>query len=89
MAEQPEYWFPAKRHGWGWGPPRTWQRWVVLIVFFLLFGGGFIVFSPAEDITGFLIYNAVLVVLLTAVCYAKGEPPGWRWEKKRLRSNSE
>jgi hypothetical protein len=51
-------------------------------VFFLLFGGGFIVFSPAEDITGFLIYNAVLVVLLTAVCYAKGEPPGWRWGKK-------
>jgi hypothetical protein len=51
-------------------------------VFFILFGAGFIVFSPAEHITGFLIYNAMLVVLLTAVCYAKGEPPGWRWGKK-------
>ena len=47
-----------------------------LVVFFFLFGAGFIVFSPAADITGFLIYNAVLVILLTAVCYAKGEPPG-------------
>ena len=53
-----------------------------LVVFFFLFGAGFIVFSPAEHITGFFIYNAVLVVLLTAVCYAKGEPPDWRRGEK-------
>lgn len=23
-------WFPAKRYGWGWGLPVTWQGWVVL-----------------------------------------------------------
>ena len=74
MAEQPEYWFPAKRYGWGWGPPRTWQGWVVVVVFFVLFGAGFIILSPDEDRIGFFIYNAVLVVLLIAVCYAKGEP---------------
>lgn len=81
VAEQPEYWFPAKRYGWGWGPPRTWQGWVVLAVFFALFGAGFVIFSPAEHGVGFFIYNAVLVVLLIAVCYAKGEPPRWRWAR--------
>jgi hypothetical protein len=24
------YWFPAKRYGWGWGLPVTWQGWAVL-----------------------------------------------------------
>jgi hypothetical protein len=28
------YWFPAKRYGWGWGPPQTWQGWAVVIVWF-------------------------------------------------------
>jgi hypothetical protein len=83
VNEEPEYWFPAKRYGWGWGPPRTWQGWVVLAVFFALFGAGFVIFSPAERRMGFLIYNAVLVVLLFAVCYAKGEPPRWRWGNNR------
>jgi hypothetical protein len=46
----------------------------VLSVFFALFGAGFVIFSPAEHVMGFLIYNGVLVVLLSAVCYVKGEP---------------
>jgi hypothetical protein len=29
MPQDPEYWFPAKRYGWGWGIPVTWQGWVV------------------------------------------------------------
>ena len=30
--ETKRYWFPAKRYGWGWGPPATWQGWAVLIL---------------------------------------------------------
>ena len=30
-----KYWFPAKRYGWGWGPPVTWQGWVVLSAYIL------------------------------------------------------
>jgi hypothetical protein len=26
------YWFPAKRHGWGCGPPDTWKGWAALLV---------------------------------------------------------
>jgi hypothetical protein len=36
----PKYWFPAKRYGWGWGPPVTWQGWAVLVVWLLAFVGG-------------------------------------------------
>jgi hypothetical protein len=79
MPEKPEYWFPAKRYGWGWGLPRTWQGWIVLAVFFALIGAGVLYFPPAEHRIGFVIYIVVLIVLLVAVCYAKGEPPRWRW----------
>jgi hypothetical protein len=34
------YWFPAKRRGWGWGPPNSWQGWVVLAAFFALLAAG-------------------------------------------------
>jgi hypothetical protein len=27
MQPQHRYWFPAKRYGWGWGIPSTWQGW--------------------------------------------------------------
>ena len=33
MSEK-EYWFPAKKYGWGWGLPSTWQGWVVYCVYF-------------------------------------------------------
>ena len=41
MSEEPRYWFRAKRYGWGWGMPSTWQVWVVLLAFIalLLVGG--------------------------------------------------
>lgn len=29
-------WFPAKTVGFGWGPPRRWQGWVVLALLSLI-----------------------------------------------------
>jgi drug/metabolite transporter (DMT)-like permease len=81
-SEGSEYWFPAKRYGWGWGPPRTWKGWAVLALFFVLLGVGLFIFLPAGHEVGFFIYTVVLVVLLIAVCYVKGEPPRWRWGSK-------
>jgi hypothetical protein len=31
----------------------------------------------------FQAYTFVLVAALVAICWAKGEPPEWRWGKKR------
>jgi hypothetical protein len=29
MSEsQTDFWFPAKKFGWGWGPPVKWQGWM-------------------------------------------------------------
>ena len=32
MKDRDQYWFPAKRRGWGWGPPTVWQGWAVLVL---------------------------------------------------------
>jgi hypothetical protein len=79
MAEPPRYWFPAKRYGWGWGPPTAWQGWVVLLVFFALLLGGAFALLPSCGPLAFVGYTVLLCVLLTAVCWVKGERPRWRW----------
>ena len=78
----PRYWFPAKRYGWGWGPPRRWQGWLVLAVFFVLLAVGALIFLPRQQAAAFVAYTAILCGVLIAVCYVTGEPPSWRWGKK-------
>jgi len=79
MSEQAKYWFPAKRYGWGWGFPATWQGWVLIALYVALIGAGAVVISPLSRPGVFVGYLTVLSVLLVAVCWAKGEPPRWRW----------
>ncbi|HEU6456170.1 MAG TPA: hypothetical protein VN201_11940 [Roseateles sp.] len=76
-----EYWFPAKRYGWGWGAPRTWQGWAVLASFAVLVALGVVFLRPLGT-TLFIAYIVALGVVLTAVCWLKGEPPRWRWGGK-------
>jgi len=78
MPRDDRYWFPAKRYGWGWGPPNNWQGWSVLVGFVVLIavGGAMnLPHSPAR----FMTYVVVLSLLLIAICWWKGEPPRWRW----------
>ena len=82
MSEPKPYWFPAQRFGWGWGLPITWQGWFVLTVFFLLLLLGVVLFPPREDALAFIAYTAVVSAAFVAICYVKGEPPGWRWGDK-------
>ncbi len=79
MKNEEKYWFPAKRYGWGWGLPVTWQGWAVTIAYFVLLGAGAAAFDPTHHPVRFAAYVLVLSALLVAVCYLKGEPPGWRW----------
>jgi len=82
MRQVERYWFPAKRYGWGWGFPITWQGWVVFIGFLVLLGVGVLIFPPSKSAFSFIVYVCILSALLLAVCYAKGEPPRWRWGDK-------
>ena len=76
------YWFPAKRYGWGWGPPRTWEGWVVLVGWFVAFVVGQVRLAPSLLPTHpglFALFVGAMVAVLLAICFAKGEPPRWRW----------
>jgi peptidoglycan/LPS O-acetylase OafA/YrhL len=81
MMQQSRYWFPAKRYGWGWGIPSAWQGWVILVGFVALMALNGYVFPPTHDLLPFIALAVVLVVALLAICFAKGEPPRWRWGK--------
>ena len=79
MPIEPPYWFRAKRYGWGWGLPMTWQGWLVLAAFVALVVAGTFLFPPRKATADYIVYIAILSALLTGVCWLKGEPPRWRW----------
>ena len=74
-----EYWFPAKRFGLGWGPPTRWQGWAVIGGYVVLLSLLSLVLARGEHelLFGFGVF--VLTGALIAVCWIKGERPGWRW----------
>ena len=77
-----KYWFPAKRYGWGWGPPVAWQGWAVLVVWAIAFTAGVSFVRPNEHPVFFGLFVAAMIAIIVAVCYAKGEPPRWHWGDK-------
>ena len=80
MSNGKPYWFPAKRYGWGWGPPATWQGWVVLLLWFVaLFEGLHLLRYSRDQLPYRLAFILLMIIVLMLVCYWKGEPPKWRW----------
>jgi hypothetical protein len=74
------YWFPAKRYGWGWGLPSTWEGWVVLGLYL----APLILLVPVDrHPTWFWAGLCLLIAGLIAICWWKGEPPRWRWGGKK------
>lgn len=82
MEKQPRYWFAAKTYGWGWGLPLTWEGWVVFLTFFVLLTLVTLFFPADRDPIRFTGLMTLLTVVLILICYAKGEPPRWRWGKE-------
>jgi hypothetical protein len=78
-SEPRKYWFPAKRYGWGWGLPLTWQGWAVLIVYVALVVGGIPVLHATRGALVYLAYVLVLTAALIVICWLTGERPRWRW----------
>ncbi len=79
MSADKPYWFPAKRYGWGWGPPATWQGWLVVLAWAIALGAGAILLRPQHHLLWWSMYLIGMIGLLVVVCYLKGEPPRWRW----------
>ena len=75
------YWFPAKRYGWGWGVPSTWQGWIVLLLYAAALLVLAVVCPPAVNPLAFSGWMIGLSVVLVIVCWITGEPPRWHWGK--------
>lgn len=78
--QESQYWFRAKRYGWGWGLPLRWQGWIFLIFWIsAIVGLGPVFYHDRFYFAGFMV---LMILLLLFVCYSKGEPPGWRWGER-------
>ena len=75
-TDDARYWFPAKRYGWGWGVPRTWQGWLVLLGFCAVV---LVAAVTAPDPRWTLAVVVLATVALLLICLKKGEPTRWRW----------
>jgi hypothetical protein len=79
MDSGPRYWFRAKRYGWGWGLPLTWEGWVVITVWL----GVLVAVIPSlrshRHVLDHVVFVVGMVAALFGVCYWKGEPLRWRW----------
>ncbi|MGB6219961.1 hypothetical protein [Haloferula sp.] len=73
------YWFPAKRYGWGWGVPSSWQGWVATLLYLLVIVGLAFVFDPAASVVPYLVSVFAASAVLLIICWKKGEPTKWRW----------
>lgn len=76
--EEKRYWFAAKRYGWGWGLPLTWQGWAVLLGYFVLLAAGPLFGLAVRHPFAFGGYALLLTAALFAICWRTGEPPRWR-----------
>lgn len=80
MAQQDkDYWFPAKRYGYGWGLPRRWQGWAVIAAYVAVLALAGIVFPARTYSYPFVGIVLFATVVLIGICWRKGEPTGWRW----------
>jgi hypothetical protein len=75
MEREKRYWFPAKRYGWGWGFPITWQGWIVLAIYGISLLCGTHLLHPHRNSGLFIFYVAMCSALFIFVCWMKGEPP--------------
>jgi hypothetical protein len=81
--EDRDIWFPAKRYGWGWGLPVTWQGWAVMAAYFVVLLIGVFGIDPERQLPLFMAWMLGWSAVLVAICWWKGERPRWRWGGRR------
>jgi hypothetical protein len=79
MDSGPRYWFRAKRYGWGWGLPLTWEGWVVITVWLCVLVAVVPSLHEHRHVLDQFVFIVGMVAVLCGVCYWKGEPLRWRW----------
>lgn len=79
MPDEPRYWFPAKRYGYGWGFPVTWQGWLVFAAYLIAILSAVRLIPVESHPVAFFSAVGVATTGLVLICWWKGEPPRWRW----------
>jgi uncharacterized membrane protein YhaH (DUF805 family) len=78
--ENKKLWFRRKRYGWGWYPV-TWEGWVVILVWVVLFTSLASTMQNNEWVKNIL-FVVISFTVLIYICYKKGEPLHWQWGEK-------
>jgi hypothetical protein len=78
MPKQEDFWFPAKRYGYGWGLPIRWQGWVTLLAWSVATAIAGVTLLPRRPGLFLVVMTATTTVLIL-IGYLKGEPPRWQW----------
>ena len=68
------YWFPAKRYGWGWGLPCSWQGWIVMVAYVILLVCALFIVNPEVNKGGFVVSVLTINIVMLLICWFKGEP---------------
>jgi hypothetical protein len=84
MSTDKQYWFRAKRYGWGWGLPCSWQGWIFFIIWFVILMVAVQRLMPEQPVE-FTAALALMALILALVCHFKGEPPTRGGSAKTLR----
>ncbi len=71
------YWFKAKRWGWGWGRPCSWEGWAISLAYLAAVLASSTL-GPARRPLNIAVLLLGTPLLLWA-CVARGEPARWRW----------
>lgn len=86
-----QFWFKAKKYGWGWYPA-TWQGWAILVMYVFALNSNFLFVNNTEHSVSDVLMNFfpnayILTVFLIIICYTTGEKPKWRWGSKEQEHN--
>jgi len=74
-------WFAAKKYGYGWGWPKRWQGWVVMLVW-LGFIGAMALIAGRSHPFAWISFTVISSVAMVGICQWKGEVAKWRWGGK-------
>ena len=76
-----KYWFRAKRFGWGWGAPTSWQGWAALIAYLVLVVAGIPLVQATRGDLAYAGYVVVCTATFVVLCWLRGEPAGRTWNR--------
>ena len=78
MRNEQQYWFPAKRNGFGWSLPTVWQGYATVAIYLLALTAFSIITPPSKEPFVYAVGFLILTTLFVTIVWRKGEPLRWR-----------